>query len=171
MLKVPPEARIGQFGASLCGCCADCSSCCLVQYCPCLAWACTRAIMRDEECSCMHCLDCSTSQVWTRANIRHARGMQLNFCLDWFTYLCCYECAMVQDLREAEALEILASNTPENKGSGHTSIVVVNNNNNNSNNNMMMMVVVVMARLALRLLALASALIVTSDGPVESWLA
>ena len=138
MLKVPPEARIGHFGADLCGCCADCSSCCLVQYCPCIAWACTRAIVRGEDCSCMHCLDVSTSLVWTRANIRRARGMQMNFCLDWFTYLCCFECALVQDLREAEALDVLASSiTEENKGSGHTNVVIVNNNNN-SNNNMMM---------------------------------
>ena len=145
MIQLPKEAKTGHYeNDSLFGCCSDIGGACKI----CLCWCCAEghlwADIRGEPCTVCYsaylCPCCYHHPMWTRANVRHARGMPESHCVDCLLYCFCMPCAACQDDREIKALKILAANyKEEDENGGGSSVVVVNNNNNNNNNNMMMM--------------------------------
>lgn len=110
MIHYTKACQTGEIESGLCGCCADCSTCCYTLFCfPCAdakAWA----KSRGESCSCCHCL-IFPSSIWTRANIRHARGMDKGFCGDLMCGVCCPCCFVIQSLREIDLIESQAQST------------------------------------------------------------
>lgn len=144
MLDVPKEVKTGHYDASLFGCCADIGASCKI----CCCYSCYESQMwadiRGEPCnvcysSCL-CPCCFHHPIWTRANIRHARGMDPSLCCQCLVMEFCMPCALCQDYREIEAIKrAIAEHKPSENSGGGASVVVVNNNNNNNNNNMMMM--------------------------------
>lgn len=104
MLKVTPEARTGRFENELCGCFKDFGVCCTACVCPAVQEAYDFANSREESCGCTHCL-CRASPIWTRMNIRLARGMKPNMCEDCASYCFCYYCSICQDAREIKSLQ------------------------------------------------------------------
>ena len=145
MIQLPKEAKTGHYEHdNLFGCCSDIGSSCKI----CLCWCCAEghlwADIRGEPCTVCYsaylCPCCYHHPMWTRANVRHARGMPESHCVDCLLYCFCTPCAACQDDREIQTLKALAANyKPEDENGGGASVVVVNNNNNNNNNNMMMM--------------------------------
>ena len=114
MIKSRKVDKTGELQETLCGCFNDCSSCCMAIYCLPLANAKAWAGARDEECSCCHA--CVTpSAIWTRANLRRARGMDAGMCASMLTYSFCPICFTAQNLREIKVLnESVNSESKEN---------------------------------------------------------
>lgn len=110
-----------EFESTLCGCCQDCGSCCFTYFCCPCATATAWANVRDENCSCCHLCGITGVPLYTRANIRHARGMQLNYCLDCCTLYFCIWCATCQNLREIKLIKA-ESQIPDD--SSNTTIVI-----------------------------------------------
>lgn len=103
MLKVTPEARTNRFENELCGCFKDYGVCCTACVCPAVQGAYDFANSREEACTCCHCI-CRPSAIWTRMNIRLARGMKPNICGDCASYFFCYYCSICQDAMEINSL-------------------------------------------------------------------
>ncbi|KAK8843050.1 hypothetical protein M9Y10_025238 [Tritrichomonas musculus] len=140
MIPTSKACRRANLEATLCGCFADCSSCCYTTFCyPCAvgkAWA----DSRDEPCQCCHCGGLyDLIPTFTRANIRHARGIPINYLGDCCMDICCPCCFTVQNLRELKFIraecQVREEDTERVKEHTSSTTIVVNNNNNNNNNN------------------------------------
>jgi Cys-rich protein (TIGR01571 family) len=101
MMPVGALSQTGAFGSGLYDCFYDLGVCLQTSFCPPLQQYINFAESRGELCTFVLCLTV-TSPVWTRANIRRARGMPLNFVNDCITYCMCCPCATCQDAREIE---------------------------------------------------------------------
>lgn len=113
MLATSKACHKEELETTLFGCCQDCGTCCYAYYCyPCAA-ASAWASVRDEPCKCIHCGG-ANFPVFTRANIRHARGMELNFCSDSCHQCCCPCCFTIQNLREIRLIQA-ESQIPDNE--------------------------------------------------------
>jgi Cys-rich protein (TIGR01571 family) len=103
MIEVPPESRTGRFETGLFDCCEHSDVVCQVLFCtPCVvsqSWA----DSRGEPCDCCYFLCCHAS-LWTRTNIRHARGMAPSYCADCCVHCGCLLCALCQEYEEARLL-------------------------------------------------------------------
>ncbi|KAK8865507.1 hypothetical protein M9Y10_011063 [Tritrichomonas musculus] len=117
MLKYTKACQTLKIESSLCGCLADCSSCCYSVYCcPCAvpqSWA----DSRDESCSFCHCIVCPTN-LWTRQNIRYARGMKPRFCQDCIECTFCYCCFLNQNMREIKLIASDCQKANQNLSNG-----------------------------------------------------
>mgnify|MGYP002475543978 CR=1 FL=1 len=102
MMKYSKATQTGEFENKLCGCFSDCGSCCYGFCCtPCAigrAWA----DVRGEACQCCHIYG---GELYIKANIRHARGMEMNYCQDCCVFTCCPICSIVQDLNEIKSIK------------------------------------------------------------------
>lgn len=78
--------------------------CCLATFYPCCASAWTFAESRGESCSIVH-ICCQPSPIWTRINIRHARGMAPDFYEDCILYTLCTKCSICHDANELAVLK------------------------------------------------------------------
>lgn len=118
------------FEASLCGCCSDCGACCYAYFCYPCALANAWSDARGESCTCCHL---HAWEIFVKANIRQARGMQQALCEDWCTNLFCPICSLVQDIREIKFIQAESRIADSHSG------VVINYTSSNqtsfSNNN------------------------------------
>lgn len=105
-----------EFETTLCGCCQDCGSCCYVYFCCTCATASTWASSRGENCTCCHLCGFSGIPLYTRANIRHARGMEINYCQDCCVQLFCFWCATCQNVREIKLIQAESQIPDDNSG-------------------------------------------------------
>lgn len=78
MIKSRKEDKTGELQETLCGCFNDCGSCCMATCCLPLANARAWAGARMKNAAAHACLMPST--IWTRANLRRARGMDVGLC-------------------------------------------------------------------------------------------
>lgn len=104
MIAISKSCQKAELETTLCGCCGDCGLCCYTHFCYPCASATAWASARDEPCQCIHCGGVNFP-VFTRANIRHARGMPLNFCNDSCHQCCCPCCFTIQNLREIQLIK------------------------------------------------------------------
>ena len=113
------------FHTSIFGCFEDIGSCLCVTCFPgcgaiclsCKNWA----LVREESCGLVH-IFCPPGEYWTRAQIRDRNGMNQDCFGDCLCLVCCYNCVVCQDYREANILN--------NDGIGSKK----NNRKNNQNN-------------------------------------
>lgn len=105
MLISGKDEQTGQLEEGLFGCFGDCGSCMLSFCCPPVASAKAWAMARDEDCTLCHaCL--WPSAVWTRENIRRARGMEgTAVCASAMSYFCCPCCFTAQNIREIKLIK------------------------------------------------------------------
>lgn len=106
---------------TLCGCCSDCGLCWYGFCCTPIASGCAWAMARGEKCTCFHLCE---FPFFTRANIRHARGMDMSYCSDFCQYCCCPTLFTIQNLREIKLIQAEAL-IPDRENT----TVVVNNTN------------------------------------------
>lgn len=116
MMKTSKAAQTGKYESTLCGCCQDCGVCFIAWYFYPFAEGLVWAETRGEVCTCCHYRFCGNG-MFIRANVRHARGMELNYCKDCMTYSFCWRCALMQDWREIKliASQNLADASTENQ--------------------------------------------------------
>jgi hypothetical protein len=103
MIQVPAHVQIGQFEASLFGCCDDLEACVdILSSSNGRQWA----AMRGEEYHMWHSNACWTGvgQMFIRSNIRHARGMPLDDCADECSYRSWPFFTYIQDAREVKSI-------------------------------------------------------------------
>lgn len=104
MIPSPASSRTGYYKTSWWDISQNFPVCCLSIFYPKCATAWTFAESRDEMCSPAHFF-CQASPIWTRMNIRLARGMKPNFYEDCFYYTCCARCMICHDGHELNALK------------------------------------------------------------------
>lgn len=112
---------------NLCGCFSDCGACWYTMCCYECAAATAWAEARGEPCTCCHLCQ---FPVMTRANIRHARGLELDFCSDLCSFTFCTFCFTIQNIRELKLIKT-QSQIPDDA----PTTVVVNQPQNPQNNN------------------------------------
>lgn len=112
MLYYTDKADTKELQESLFGCFSDCGSCMTSFCCPPVANAKAWAAARDETCSCCH-MCVPLSPIWTRANIRRARGMTPGLCGSAMTYGCCPCCFTAQNIREIKAITAQCTDNDE----------------------------------------------------------
>lgn len=105
MIPTTKACRRGDMEATLFGCCSDCGACIYACFCPPCADAQAWATSRGEKCGCCHL---ASFACFTRANIRHARGMELDFCSDCCSSHFCPLCFTVQNIRELKLIQTQA---------------------------------------------------------------
>jgi Cys-rich protein (TIGR01571 family) len=104
MLSVNESARTKKIETGLFDCCSHMDQCCYVVFCTCCAQANMWADIRGEQCDCCY-VCCIHAQIFTRANIRHARGAELNWVGDYCVECFCPICSLCQDWAEIELLK------------------------------------------------------------------
>lgn len=101
-MEYSSAAQTHQFENKLFGCCNDCGTCCYGTFCtPCAighAWA----DVRGDSCKLCHAYG---GELYIKANIRHIRGMELEYCSDCCALTCCSICSIVQDLNEIKSIK------------------------------------------------------------------
>jgi hypothetical protein len=103
MIKVAESARTGKFKTPLCDWCHDTNACLLAHCFPCYTHPKAWSAVRGEECTICHCL-CFADELYIRTNIRHARGMELNYEEDGLLFVLCGPFPAIQDYQEAMLL-------------------------------------------------------------------
>lgn len=110
MIATTQACHKGNLETKLCGCCSDCSACCYTCFCYECAGAQAWSTARGENCTCCHIL---SFPFFTRANIRHARGMDTGFCSDCCVSTFCPLCFTVQNIIELKLIQAEAQ-IPDN---------------------------------------------------------
>jgi hypothetical protein len=104
MIPVGPSAKTGAFSEGLCGCFSDCGMSLTVMCCNQVVVSQNWAVARGDDCGMAHCC-CPASLVWTRQNIRHARGIQIDPFIDCLIYWIAGPFAVCRDGRELKMLK------------------------------------------------------------------
>jgi Cys-rich protein (TIGR01571 family) len=107
MITSSPSSVTHAFKTGLYDCCADCELCYHTFACPLIQTSKNFANSRGESCTWVHCVTCPCN-IWTRSNIRRARGMPQNYVGDSCLYLWCLACAACQDAREIADITAVA---------------------------------------------------------------
>jgi hypothetical protein len=103
MIRVPANVRTGALATRLFDCHDNCEICIFAFLCPCMAAPSNWAAARGDDCGPCHFFQ-AISPVWTRGNIRRARGAPSQYCCDLMMDCCCGPCMIVQDAVELDLI-------------------------------------------------------------------
>ncbi|KAK3406014.1 hypothetical protein EUGRSUZ_K02209 [Eucalyptus grandis] len=106
-----PNANVGEWTTSLCGCFGDISNCFITCVSPCITFGQNAEIIDRGNIACMRAasLCCLLSSTWIfsffytctyRTKLRGLYSIRGNQCGDCFAHLCCQPCALCQEYRE-----------------------------------------------------------------------
>ena len=109
-MAIQMPAQKQEWSTGLCGCCDDCSSCCLTCFCPCVQYGKNYEDVNEEGCCSQGFLFCLLAHFGLsccihkdlRRDIRQKRGLP-DGCGDCMTVCCCPLCAICQESRQLDA--------------------------------------------------------------------
>jgi hypothetical protein len=107
MIRISAEGQTRSFSAGAFDCCSNYDTLCQVLFCePCVSgeiWA----AARGEDCNIFYSgwSPCPHHVMWTRANLRIARGMPMDYVDDCCTSTWCMPCVTCQAVNELKALQ------------------------------------------------------------------